>query len=299
MNRWNHYFVAKSIDEALSTLSSTPGEARLIGGGTDLLLEIQQGHVPPVDTLVDISQIPQIQGINLVDNTVEIGAATTVRQVAESELVRKYAAALADACALIGGPQVRNSATLGGNVAHGLPAADGMIALVAMGAEVTVARVREQSKRIPILQLFSGPGQTILLPREEMITQFLLPIESFRMNGSAFARVMRPQGVALPVLNMAIWLAREEDRIADVRIAVGPAGPTPQRAIAVEDFLRGAEYSRIDFKVIDEIWQSSMRYRTSAMRATAQYRYLLSGVLLGEVLQKAWSRAGIWRQDER
>ncbi len=293
MNKWKRYIVAKSVDEALDALFTAQGEARLIGGGTDLLLDIQQGNHPPLDTLVDISQINAIQTVELVGDRLSIGAATTVRQIAESELVKKHATALADACALIGGPQVRNSATIGGNVAHALPAADGMIALVAMGAEVEIAHVDGSKKRMPILQLFLGPGKSALSAREEMIRRFLLPVDFTTVNGSAFSRVMRPQGVALPVLNMAVWLAREGERIADIRIAVGPAGPTPQRAKAVEDALRGVEYERVDFEAIDEVWRESMRYRTSAMRATANYRYHLSSVLLESVLAKAWERASL------
>ncbi len=293
MNKWKRYIVAKNVDEALKALLTAQGEARLIGGGTDLLLEIQQGNHPPLDTLVDISQISELQTIELVGDRLSIGAAATVREIAESELVKKHATALADACALIGGPQVRNSATIGGNVAHALPAADGMIALVAMGAEVEIAHVDGYKKRMPILQMFLGPGKSALSAREEMIQRFLLPVDFTAAFGSAFSRVMRPQGVALPVLNMAVWLARDGERISDVRVAVGPAGPTPQRARAVEDALRGVENARVDFEAIDEIWRNSMRFRSSAMRATANYRYHLSSVLLESVLTKAWERASL------
>lgn len=293
MNKWNRYIVAKSVHEALLALATAQGEARLIGGGTDLLLEIQQGHHPPVDTLVDISQISEIRNIEIVGSMFQIGAGTTVHDIAESGIVRKYATALAEACELIGGPQVRNSATIGGNVAHALPAADGMIALVALGAEAEVAHVDGSIKRVPILELFLGPGKSTLSARAEMIRRFYLPIDSNRKNASAFSRVMRPQGVALPVLNMAVWLAREGERIADIRIAVGPAGPTPQRANSVEDALRGIEYTQIDMSAIKGVWRNSMRYRSSAMRATAEYRYHLSSVLLEDVLEKAWKRANL------
>jgi carbon-monoxide dehydrogenase medium subunit len=293
MNKWKRYIVAKSVDEALQALFTAQGEAQLIGGGTDLILEIQQGHHPPVDTLVDISQIAQIKNIEIVGDALMIGAATTVREIAESEIVKKYASALADACALIGGPQVRNSATIGGNVAHALPAADGMIALVAMGAEVEIVHVDGHIKRMPILQLFLGPGKSTLSAREELIQRFLLPVNNIGSNGSAFMRVMRPQGVALPVLNMAVWLIRDGERISDIRVAAGPAGPTPQRAKAVENILQGVEYAQVNFEAIEEVWRNSMRYRSSAMRASAEYRYYLSGVLLEGVLAKAWERANL------
>jgi carbon-monoxide dehydrogenase medium subunit len=212
-----------------------------------------------------------------------------VRDVTESALVIEHAAAVSEACGLIGGPQVRNTATLGGNVAHALPAADGMIALVAMDTQVEIAD-HSGRRRVPILSIFQGPGKSTLLPKHEILTGFYLPLCTAGQ-GSAFSRVMRPQGVALPILNMAVWLSRTGSRIADLRVAVGPAGPTPQRARAVEDFLRGEIYSTLKVEAAQTLWYSSMRYRTTAMRSTAQYRYHLSSILLEDVMETAWQRA--------
>src|SRR5512135_1277103 len=111
MSYWNHYFLAFSIDEALTALASAPGTACPVAGGTDLLLEIQQGRRAAVDTLVDVSRIPELQRIEVEDNHLFIGAAAPVCAVTESGLVRRHAAAVAEACDLIGGPQVRNTAT--------------------------------------------------------------------------------------------------------------------------------------------------------------------------------------------
>ena len=133
-----------------------------------------------------------------------------------------------EACGLIGGPQVRNTATLGGNVAHALPAADGTIALVALDARVEIAS-RDGRRLVPILNLFAGVGQSTLLADQEILVGFHLPLRKTGQ-ASAFSRVMRPQGVALPVLNLAVWLERAGDQIHSIRIAIGPSGPVPQRA---------------------------------------------------------------------
>jgi carbon-monoxide dehydrogenase medium subunit len=232
-----------------------------------------------------------------------IGAAVSVAEITDSPLVRRHALAVSEACGLIGGPQVRNTATLGGNVAHALPAADGMIALLALDAVAEIAsfeRERVELRRAPLLSLFRGPGQSTLLAGE-ILTGFYLPPQG-EGQASAFGRVMRPQGVALPVLNVAVWLERKKDTIADLRVAVGPAGPVPQRAAAVEAALQGAAYggpARAEIlRVAGEAWKE-MRFRTSPQRATAGYRHHLVGVLFERVLQTAWDRTGDLTVEER
>ena len=285
---WKHYLVPKSIPEALAALAASTGPAFPVGGGTDLLLDIQQGRHPPIDTLVDVTHIPELTRLEIQVGILYIGAGVPVSQVAESGLVRAYAPAICEACALIGGPQVRNTATLGGNVAHALPAADGMISLVAMDAEAEIA-CEEGCRRVPILTLFRGPGKSVLEPNKEFLVGFRISIRK-SSEGSAFSRIMRPQGVALPILNMAAWIQRDGDRIHDSRIAVGPAGPTPQRARVVEEFLKCCIYNEANLRAAYQVWENSMRFRTSPQRATAEYRKHLSGILLDEVMNKAWQR---------
>lgn len=295
MSAWKHYYLAHSIEDAFGALRSSPAPTRLVAGGTDYLLELQQGHHPPVYSLVDITSIPELTPLEVRGDALFIGAAVPVCQVAESALVRQHALAVSEACLLIGGPQVRNTATLGGNVAHALPAADGMIALAALDAQVEVARFENDSytlRRAPIFSLFAGPGKSTLLPDREILVGFYLPLR-IAGSASAFSRVMRPQGVALPILNLAAWMLRQGDRIADVRISVGPAGPIPQRACAVEDHLRGAVFCEDLLCEAEEIWRSSMHFRTSARRSTAEYRHHLCTGLFDTVINTTWQRAAI------
>ena len=137
MSNWSQYLIPKTIDEALQALASAAGPARPVAGGTDLLLELQQGRPPAgqaIHTLVDITNIDELHCLEVRGSELFIGAAVPVREITESALIRKHALALSEACGLIGGPQVRNTATLGGNVPHSLPAADGTIGLVALDA---------------------------------------------------------------------------------------------------------------------------------------------------------------------
>ncbi len=288
MNLWKNYHLAKSVDDALQTLAAAPGDARIIGGGTDLLLDLQQGRHPPVHTLVDVTQIPALTALEIRQGELFIGAGVPHRKIAASPLVREHARSLAEACGLIGGPQVRNTATLGGNVAHALPAADGTIALMSLDARAQVGSLRGE-RTVPLGDLFLGPGKTALA-EDELLIGFRLPLRK-PGEGSAFRRVMRPQGVAIAILNMGIWLRRTGDTIAEARIAVGPSGPTPRRMTAAEGELRG---SPLNDETLQRAYQAILaeaRFRTSRHRATKEYRQHVVGVLLRDVLHEAFERS--------
>lgn len=286
---WNNYHLAQSINDALQALSAAPGPARLIAGGTDLLLDLQQGRHPAVDTLVDVTAIPELTTLEIRQGKLFIGAAVPLSQLVRSPLVQHHAQALIEACDLIGGPQVRNTATLGGNVAHALPAADGTIALLALGGIAEIASLLG-ARQSPLEDLFLGPGRSNLDPKREMILGFYLPLKQ-PGQASAFSRIMRPQGVALPILNLAVWLERRADRLADVRIAVGPAGPRPVRARAAEEALRGQVFDQSTLTRALEALLSEAHLRSSPYRATKEYRRDLAGVLLEVALSTAWKRA--------
>ena len=164
MTIWTNYCLAKSLPEALQALADAPGPARLIAGGTDLLLDLQQGRHPPLNTLVDVTRIPEMTALEIRQDRLYVGAAVPLNQVVASALVQEHAQALYEAASLIGGPQVRNTATLGGNVAHALPAGDGTIALLALDALAEVAS-QKGCRLVPIQDLFIGPGRSALQDR--------------------------------------------------------------------------------------------------------------------------------------
>jgi carbon-monoxide dehydrogenase medium subunit len=293
MSLWNHYHLAQSVEDALQALAACVGTGRVIAGGTDLLLDLQQGRHIPVDLLVDVNQIAEMTAVELESGCVSIGAATPLTQLVENTIIQSHAQALIEACGLIGGPQVRNSATLGGNVAHALPAGDGSIALLALGAKAEVATLGGR-RVLPLAELFLGPGKTSLQPKGEILVRFLLPVLQ-KGQASAFRRVMRPQGVALPVLNMAVWLEKAADGtgeiIQDIRIAIGPTGPVPFRAFATEAVLRGKSVKGEVLEEAKATLRNEARFRSSPQRATAEYRRHLAGVLLEQTIEAAWERA--------
>ena len=287
MNLWTNYHIAKSVDDALQTLTSAPGDAQIIGGGTDLLLDLQQGRHAPVHTLVDVTQIPEMTALEIREGALFIGAGLPHRKIVQSPLVQQHAPGLTEACGLIGGPQVRNTATLGGNVAHALPAADGTIALMALDAKAVVGGL-DGRKTVPLAELFLGPGKSAL--KNEVLIGFELALRNSG-EASAFKRVMRPQGVAIAILNLGVWLRRDEDQIAEVRIAVGPSGPVPRRMFAAESALRGQLLNAENLQRAYDALLVEANFRTSRHRSTAAYRQHVVGVLLEETLAVAFERA--------
>ena len=288
MNLWQEYKRPTSVAEAIHDLTSASGPALPIAGGTDLLLDLKQGRHAPVHTLIDLTFIPEMTALELRGDELYIGAAVPVDRVARDPLVGARARALVEACNLIAGPQVRNTATLGGNVAHALPAADGAIALTALDAQAEVASL-SGTRRVPFTSLFLGPGKSVIDKSKEIIIGFQLPITNYHQS-SCFKRIMRPQGVALPILNCAVWLEREGDVVNDIRIVVGPGGATPFRAIEAENTLRGQPFNDKTFSRALESLLGQAHFRTSARRASADYRRHIVGGLFRDVLETAWGR---------
>ncbi|GER80298.1 MAG: molybdopterin dehydrogenase [Anaerolineaceae bacterium] len=292
MNLWQEYKRPASIAEAVQHLAAAPGPALPIAGGTDLLLDLRQGNHPPVHTLVDLTFVPEMTALELRADSLYIGATVPVSRIARDPLAGAHAQALVEACNLIAGPQVRNTATLGGNVAHALPAADGTIALAALDAAAEVASAAG-TRKMPFASLFLGPGKSAIDKSKEIIVGFHIPITNYQssITASCFKRVMRPQGVALPILNCAVWLTRADDAIADIRIAVGPGGPVPFRAAEAESALRGQPPAEEAFSRALDALLDQAKFRTSARRASADYRRHIVGGLFKDVLETAWKRA--------
>ena len=313
MNLWQQYVRPSSISEAIQALTSSPGPAVPLAGGTDLLLDLEQGHHPPVHTLVDLTTVPEMQALELRGDSLFIGAAVPLNKVARHPLTELHARALVEACDLVGGPQVRNVATLGGNVAHALPAADGTIALLALDAQAEIAGPAGL-RCMPFGELFVGPGKSALKHGEEILVGFYIPLhktpevsqglsgdqsQQLKTSGvfqagvsqaSCFKRIMRPQGVALPIINNAVWMQRDGEYVKDVRISVGPGSATPFRARAAEASLRGRVFCQAGIEAALDALVGEVKFRSSARRAGADYRRHLVVSLFNDTLCTAWQR---------
>jgi carbon-monoxide dehydrogenase medium subunit len=289
MNLWQEYLRPTNLSQALKAFAEAPGPVLPIAGGTDLLLDLEQGRHAPVHTLLDVTFIQELNALEIRGEELFVGAAVPVNRIVLHPLIGAHARALAEACNLIAGPQVRNVATLGGNVAHALPAADGTIALLALHAEAEIASLTGTC-RVPFRELFLGPGKSSIKHGEELLVGFYVPL-SKSGQASCFKRIMRPQGVALPIINLAIWLERQENVINQICIAVGPGGPTPWRGTAVEEALTGRTLNEETFNLALEALLAQVGFRSSARRASADYRRHIVTGLFRDVLEAAWKRA--------
>ncbi len=289
MPTWKNYLLPNSLPQAFQFIHSYNTSCLIVSGGTDLLLELQQEHRAPVETLIDVTRIPELNSIEIRAERLFIGAAVPLKLVTESPLVKKHALALSESTGQIGGPQVRAVGTLGGNVGHALPAGDGAISLLALDAHAEVASA-DGTRRVPLALLYKGVGVSTLEPGKEIIVGFDVALQQ-PGQASAFSRVMRPQGVALSIINMAMWLEVQDLHITGSRLAVGPAGLVPKQVTNVEVYLTGKEFTRETLEQAKCILHDCVQFRSSPLRATSGYRDHLAEVLLERVLTTAYARA--------
>lgn len=281
---WQNYLLPASVEEALEMLADYNGRAHLVAGGTDLILELREGK-RQIETLVDVTRIPGLDTIELNNGMITLGAAVTYRQVIDSPLLQAKAPVLVEASRKVGSPQIRNVGTLVGNVVNAMPAADGAIALFALGAELEIASPAGR-RWVPIEMLYEGAGQSKIDPSREMVTAIRFPALD-ENRGSVFERLARRKALALPVLNVAVVVTLDRDAFADARIAMGPVAPTPFRARQAEETLRGAPANPETIQQAAEVAASEARPRSSLLRASAAYRQETLKVLVRRALTRA------------
>ena len=262
----------------------------MLGGGTDLLLEIQQGQSPVVEAMIDTSRIAGLDRISRDNHHIIIGCAVTHTQIVHDEQVIRHGTCLVESCGVIGGPQVRNVATLAGNVAHAMPAGDGSIGLLALDGEIEVAD-STGLRWMPLKDAYLGPGKSAIDHHRTILTRLRFPPTVAR-EGSAFTRVMRPQGVALPMISMAARLQLDDDdNISAVRVSLGPAGPVPYLAEPAMEVLLGGPALAEQFDKAAEAILAAVPLRTSKYRATREYREEMIRIHLPLILARAAERA--------
>jgi CO/xanthine dehydrogenase FAD-binding subunit len=283
---WQEYLFPSSVEEALAMLAEREGRARVVAGGTDLIIELTEGR-RSADCLVDITRIPKLDKIALEDGMIILGANVTHRQVSESPLVRERATVLAQACRAVGSLQIRNVGTLGGNVVNAMPAADGSIAMLALEAEAEIADGTGR-KWVPLRNLFAGPGVSKVDSTRQMLTALRFHALSERQ-GSALERIARRRALALPILICAVVVTLSEDGgdFESAHIALGPVAPVPFRASQSEESLRGAPVSLETMARAGEIAVQESQPRSSLLRASREYREEIIKVLVRRGLERA------------
>lgn len=285
------YLFPQTVDEALDMLRRHAGRARIIAGGTDLMLQIKQGKYQ-VETFVDITRVPELNGIRLTDDGyIWVGAATTHRQVWESPIIQEHAAVLAEACRAVGALQIQNVGTLGGNVVNAMPAADGSIALTALSAEAQVAAPHERYWT-DLQEVFSRPGVCKIDPSAELLVAFRFKALG-RRAGSAFERLARRRALSLPILNCGVVVQLNEagDRFEYAAIALGPVAPRPFRARGAEAILAGAPVNAETIRAAAHQAMEESDPRSNILRASREYRKDMVEVLTRRALERAVQQA--------
>jgi CO/xanthine dehydrogenase FAD-binding subunit len=284
--KWEEYLVPTSLEEALAMLKERRGQARVIAGGTDLIIQLKKKEVT-ARCLLDVTNLDELKGIELEDGFIRIGACVTHQELASSSLIWQRAAALAEGASQVGSPQIRNMGTVGGNIVNAQPAADTVIPLMALEAEVEVATATG-TRREPLGVLCIGPGQCTVDSTAEILTTV-----RFRAldphQGSAFERLAKRKALSLPILNTAavVTLNDRGDTFQEVRLAVGPIGPTPARAFSAEEALRGAAVEAQAIAAAMEIAAQEAQPRSNPLRGSREYRQEMVKVLLRRSIERA------------
>jgi len=285
------YLQPGSLNEALEMLDQYRGRARVIAGGTDLIVRLRRRE-EEVGVLVDVTGIPGMDGIELKEDRIEVGGLVTHAQAADSDLIRHRAGPLAQGCASMGSPQIRNVATVAGNLISGQPAADASIPLLALEAEVTIVSPAGE-RVVPLGDFFLGPGVTALDSTREIMTKISCPALGPRAGG-AFLRLAKRKALTLPMLVCAVVVKVDPGGkvIEQAAIAAGPVAPVPFRERTLEAQLAGAPATRETVEGAAESLSASCSPRDSLLRGSCDYRQEMIKVLVRRGLIKALAQAG-------
>jgi len=278
MHRFS-YVMPKSIDEAISLMEGHGERARYVAGGTDILVRIKEKKVMP-DFLISLRHISGMAYIRYEENEgiLRIGSMTTHRMLEKSPLIRERYPILSDAVDDIGSVQIRNVATIGGNIVNAVPSADGAIPLITLGSEVRM-RGPKGERSMELVNFFIGPGQT-LLEHGEIVLEFVIPRLSPH-TGMAYYKHTRRAAMELPILGVAVFLSLEDDGItcSEVRIGLGVLAPTPMRAVNAERIMQGKKVDDGLLERAGKVAAEECKARDS-VRGEAWYRRTMVEVLV-------------------
>jgi carbon-monoxide dehydrogenase medium subunit len=304
------YFRPKTFEEALTLLAKYGEKAKLIAGGTDVIVMIKQKAIAP-DVLISLQGIPGLDQMKY-NGSLSIGPMVTHRAIEKSEVIRKNFSALADAVDYLGSVQIRNVATIGGNVCTAAPSADTATPLLVLGTQVKIKNLKEE-RTLPVEEFFKGPGESTL-KKGEMVKELLIP-KPVPNTGSAYYKLQRRLALDLPILGVSVLLSLDKDKVTcsdllctaspistilhkmeedeiickDVRIALGVAAPTPMRALKAEALLRGKKLSDELLEEVANIASQEAQPRDT-LRGEAWYRKDMVRVLVKRMSMKSIER---------
>ena len=283
-------YEAQSVDDAVNLMQQHP-QAQIIAGGSDVLVQIREGRRAGVE-LVSIYGLDELRGVTMEeDGTIRIGSLTSFSHITKNPLIQKYIKVLGEAVDMVGGPQIRNIGTIGGNTCNGVTSADSASTLHAWDAVVELTGP-EGVRRLPIREFYIKAGKVDLRPAE-LQTAILLPRNAYEGYFGHYIKYAMRNAMDIATLGCSVNVKLSEDkqRIEDARIAYGVAGPIPIRAVTAEEQIRGKELTSEQVSAFSKAVLADINPRDS-WRASKAFREHISQVLAKRALTEAIHRAG-------
>jgi carbon-monoxide dehydrogenase medium subunit len=286
------YLQPETLKEALDMLGAFAGKARVVAGGTDIIPGLRSRDIE-AEALVDITRVAGLDQIEQQGETISLGCLVTHSQAASSNLIKAKGGPLATGAANVGSPQVRNIATVAGNLVSCHPAADAAIPLLALDAVVTIVN-KEGQREVPLNRFFLEGGGAAVDCRSEILTHIRFPALKDDQGG-CYLRLSKRRALAIAVMAVGLVVAvdRKRNRVKDCAIALGPVSSTPVRAAKTEALLKGAAISiesieRAAVQAFEEVQPIS-----NAIWGSAAYKREMVKVFVKRGLKYAFAQAGI------
>jgi CO/xanthine dehydrogenase FAD-binding subunit len=282
------YHAPASLSEALDYLSRYSGKAKILAGGTDLLVSMKKREVLP-EHLINLKGIQELKHIRYDKKRgLEIGGLVTLREIERSTIVKEKYGALWDAANVMAAPQIRSLATIGGNLCSAVPSADTAPPLVALGATVTLAG-KNGERTLLVEDFFAGPEASVLNP-VEILSRVFIPIPP-ENSGGAYLKLMRRNAMDLALVGVAACLKLDGGKrvCQEARIALGAVAPTPMRALRAEEVLLNKEPDEQLAMEAGKIAAQEAR-PISDVRASKEYRTEMLRVLTKRAVMEALKR---------
>jgi xanthine dehydrogenase iron-sulfur cluster and FAD-binding subunit A len=278
---WQTYFQPATLEETLRLLHEHAGQARIVAGGTDLIVELQRG-IKPTTTVIDVSGLRDLKYLREEGGIVRLGALATHNDVlAWPECVQK-ALPLAQACIEVGAPQIRTRGTVAGNLITASPANDTIAPLMALGAEVALVSHERGERVVPLSEFYQGVRRTVLAP-DELLREIRFPALQDNQRG-LWMRLGLRRAQAISVVHFALVLTFDGRQVSDARVTLGAVAPTIVRSPRAEAFLRGKELSPEVCEQAGRLACADVR-PIDDLRGTARYRLATLAALIAQGLQ--------------